>query len=63
MDDLELEPEPIGIAPRFIWVQHRVSQLLEAINRYIWAGKTPPEEWFQELNDHRYYLKNRKGGE
>lgn len=48
---------PIGIAPKYIWIEERQRALLEAINRYIQANMKIPIEWVEEYNS----LINSKG--
>lgn len=42
---------PLGLVPRFIRDESRVSEILEAIGRYNEAGKPVPVEWLDELNE------------
>ena len=54
---------PIGIMPRYIWlgfletptpseteIKNRISELQEAIERYLEAGFTPLPKWQTEIN-------------
>ena len=41
---------PIGIKPKFIWIEERKTALLEAMNRYIQADMKIPTEWVKEYN-------------
>lgn len=41
---------PLGITPRNIWLQHRLDDLLEVIDRYDAAGYEPKREWIEERN-------------
>ena len=41
---------PLGVVPRFIWIDRRVEELKEAINRNVMAGSLEPiGEWIEEL--------------
>jgi hypothetical protein len=40
---------PLGIMPRYIWLEHRVHEIQEGINRFMEAGKPMPPEWADEL--------------
>ena len=42
---------PLGLVPRFIRDEERVSEILEAIARYNEVGKPVPQEWLDELNE------------
>lgn len=41
---------PVGVEPRHIWVAERRRDLEAAIERYIAASLTVPQEWLEELN-------------
>jgi len=43
------ERPPLGLKPKWIHDQHRQSEILSAMNRYLEAGKTPPKEWALEF--------------
>lgn len=47
---------PLGVMPKFIWIEHRIEELKKAIYRYLEADKPVPKEWYEELEDH---LKNK----
>jgi hypothetical protein len=55
------ELHPIGIMPEFIWVEHRVQELSQAILRYLNANLEVPNEWYEERNKHIKWLKERHG--
>jgi hypothetical protein len=40
---------PLGLKPKFIHDQHRQSEIMAAIARYLDVGKTPPKEWAIEF--------------
>ena len=40
---------PIGLKPKFIHYQERQIAIIDAINRYLEAGKSPPKEWVLEF--------------
>ena len=42
---------PIGIEPRFIWLETRRDNLYSAVYRYRVALIAPPLEWLEELVD------------
>jgi len=42
---------PIGLRPRWIVQSLRIREILEAIDRYVSAGKPIPKEWSDELNE------------
>ncbi|MCO7175543.1 hypothetical protein ACFP7A_00880 [Sporolactobacillus kofuensis] len=41
---------PLGVTPRSIWLQYRLTDLIEAIDRYDAAGLDPNKEWIEERN-------------
>lgn len=41
---------PLGLVPRFVIVQSRTMDILDAMRRYVAAGMAIPEEWRKELN-------------
>lgn len=43
------EKPPLGIMPYRVWRSQRAEALLEAMLRYVRAGKTVPHEWRAEL--------------
>lgn len=42
---------PLGLRPRYIADAMRAREILEAIDRYLSAGKKAPSEWIEELSD------------
>jgi hypothetical protein len=40
---------PLGITPHFIWIEQRIEEIKEAINRRIEAKENIPHEWYIEL--------------
>lgn len=48
---------PLGLPPRKLWVEKRVSELDKAINRRVNTRTEIPEDWIQERNEHIEYLK------
>lgn len=51
---------PIGVMPEFIWVEHRIQDLSEAILRYLNINKVVPSEWYEERNKHIEWLEARR---
>ena len=43
------ERPPLGLKPKWIHDQQRQGEIMDAINRYLEAGKTPPKEWALEF--------------
>ena len=41
---------PLGLVPRFIVVEKRTVEILEAMIRYASAGYRIPQEWREELD-------------
>lgn len=54
---------PLGLKPRAIAEQERVSDIFQAILRYMTAGMPIPDEWLGEVNDilTRYSEEKRNG--
>jgi len=46
-----MQKPPLGLRPRFIIVEHRTLEILEAMIRYVQVGYQVPNEWREELND------------
>lgn len=46
-----MERPPIGIMPRYIWEEKRLSELISAINRYVDNCMPVPMEWIEEYNE------------
>lgn len=42
---------PLGLKPRHIHDETRVSEILDAVRRYYFAGKLVPREWLVELRE------------
>jgi hypothetical protein len=42
---------PLGLRPKYIADTMRAREILEAIDRYLSAGKKIPAEWIKELSD------------
>lgn len=42
---------PLGLAPKLVWQNNRITQILEAINRYTTAGREIPIRWVEEYNE------------
>lgn len=47
----KFERPPLGLRPRWIVQALRIREILEAIDRYVSAGKPIPEDWSDELNE------------
>lgn len=41
---------PIGLMPHKFWVEERIQNILDAIDRYIQADMKIPIEWIEEYN-------------
>lgn len=42
---------PLGLKPRNLHIEERVSEIGDAMKRYINAGIAVPESWVQEHNE------------
>lgn len=49
---LNIGRPPIGIIPKYLWIEQRKSELMSAIDRYMKAGIKVPIEWLEELNSY-----------
>ena len=41
---------PLGIEPHKIWIEQRITNLIDAMNRYIQDSRKVPIEWMEEYN-------------
>jgi len=46
-----MDKPPLGLRPRYIVIQHRIREILEAVDRYNDALYIIPQEWLDELCD------------
>jgi len=46
---IPVEKPPLGLVPKWVRDQERQGEIMEAINRYMEAGKKPPKEWALEF--------------
>lgn len=47
-----MEKPPLGLRPKFIWIEERIQEIKEAIARHNRTqGYQVPLEWLKELND------------
>lgn len=53
------KPDPLGIEPRFIWVERRRDALLAAMARYQDGKYIIPVAWAEELAEHLRWLEER----
>lgn len=58
--DLSRSLPPLGVQPRFLWVEHRVDELWQAIMRAVKAGILPQQEWLDEMKEHEHWLQQRQ---
>lgn len=49
--DVASDKPPLGLRPRYIVAQERAIEIVEAVDRYVRAGKQIPAEWLTELID------------
>jgi len=40
---------PLGLMPRKVWMEERLGEVCDAIDRYQKAGVAVPMEWYREL--------------
>jgi hypothetical protein len=53
-----IEKPPLGLKPRKFAVQERLVEVLQAMTRYVEAGKKIPDEWDKEYAELYDYLRN-----
>jgi len=46
-----MKKPPLGIMPRFIWIDARKSEIQSALDRYIESNMPIPLEWIEEYNE------------
>lgn len=42
---------PLGLMPRYQWVEERKKEIIRAMDRYSSAEKVIPREWIEELSN------------
>lgn len=42
---------PLGVMPKYVHDQHRLSDLFQAVLRYMTSGSKIPQEWIEEINE------------
>jgi hypothetical protein len=47
--ETDIKKPPIGITPHFIWIEQRIDEIKQAINRRIEAKVIIPPQWYTEL--------------
>lgn len=53
---LDVKKPPLGLIPKWIWIEQRLDAIAEAISRYKQAGWEVPQEWYEEHADHAHTL-------
>jgi len=54
---------PLGLAPKWVWQNNRITQIIEAMNRYITANLEIPIIWVEEYNELVADVRKKKEGE
>lgn len=52
-----IEKPPLGLKPKYIWVEHRTAEIQAAVSRFLEVRSEIPLDWIEELNEHIKYLK------
>ena len=52
----QADKPPIGLRPRYVWVESRVDEILTALVRRREAGLGAKLEWVQELLEHLEFM-------
>ena len=47
------QDNPVGIMPRWLWIEQRLNRLNEVMQSYIVKGIAVPAEWVEEYIDLR----------
>lgn len=47
----KLKTLPLGLIPRRIHLYRRMTDIKQAMERYVEAGKEIPQEWIEEYNE------------
>lgn len=55
------EGPPLGIMPKWVWLEKRKKELREAIERYMISLYPVPEEWVDEYNELIRIINKSKG--
>jgi hypothetical protein len=50
---------PLGLRPKWLWLEQRRAEILQAICRYKEAGHNVPKKWLKELAQHEKTISNR----
>lgn len=45
------EKPPLGLTPKAVWMEDRVLDIVDAMNRYVKANMEVPIEWIKEYNE------------
>lgn len=61
LDQKMIDKPPIGLIPKTIWLELRIKEIVEAMNRYIDVNKPVPTTWVEEYNTIVKDLENKKG--
>lgn len=48
---MNMKKPPVGLEPRYIYESIRITQITDAIRRYLDADLEIPAEWIEEYND------------
>ena len=46
-----MEKPPLGLTPKYIHDNMRISEIINAVYRYMDVRKEIPEEWIKEYNE------------
>lgn len=51
---------PIGLTPKWLWIEQRRNEIVKAMGRYKEAGLPIPKKWTKELHQHQTTINQRK---
>lgn len=57
-ENKNLTKPPLGLTPKWLFLEQRLIAIKEAIGRYVVANKEIPTEWLSEYVEIQEYLKN-----
>lgn len=49
--DVPVTPPPTGLKPQWLHIEHRITDIWEAMDKHIHAMYPIPVEWIQEYNE------------
>ncbi len=60
-DKAKREKPPLGLTPEWIWREHRLQAIKQAVERFSERGRDTPVEWWNEAAEHVDWIIAREG--